>query len=71
MQQTRRNCVTTSSANHRPASKVCITARARHTVGVKNGLKLIDLRGLDYDDEAYSKILDQLTDDDYDNGQCW
>ncbi len=41
------------------------------TVGVKNGLKLIDLRGLDYDDEAYSKILDQLTDDDYDNGQCW
>lgn len=37
------------------------------TVGAKNGLKLIDLRGLDYDDEAYSKILDQLTDDDYDN----
>lgn len=37
------------------------------TVGASNGLKLIDLRGLDYDDEAYSKILDQLTDDDYDN----
>lgn len=35
------------------------------TMGQDNGLKLIDLRGLDYDDEAYEKILDQLTEEDY------
>ncbi len=37
------------------------------TMGEKNGLKLIDVRGLDYDDEAYEKLLDQLTEDDYKN----
>ncbi len=35
------------------------------TTGASNGLKLIDLRGLDYDDEAYDKLLDQLTDEEY------
>ena len=51
----------------KPYQNVNNDADVQPTVGAKNGLKLIDLRGLDYDDEAYSKILDQLTDDDYDN----
>ena len=33
--------------------------------GAKNGLKVSDMRGLDYDDEQWDKILDQLTEDDY------
>ncbi len=37
------------------------------TMGEDNGLKLIDVRGLDYDDEAYDKLLNQLTEDDYNN----
>ncbi len=37
------------------------------TMGESNGLSLIDLRGKDYDDEAYEKILNQLTEDDYTN----
>ena len=36
-------------------------------MGEDNGLKLIDVRGLDYDDEAYTKLLNQLTEDDYKN----
>lgn len=51
----------------KPYENVNNDADVQPTVGANNGLKLIDLRGLDYDDEAYSKILDQLTDDDYDN----
>lgn len=51
----------------KPYENVNNDADVQPTVGADNGLKLIDLRGLDYDDEAYSKILDQLTDDDYDN----
>ena len=35
------------------------------TYGANNGLKLIDLRGLDYDDPKWSDLLDQLTPDDY------
>ena len=35
------------------------------TTGAKNGISLIDVRGLDYDDEKYEKLLDQLTEDDY------
>ena len=31
------------------------------TTGTKNGLKLIDLLGLDYDDEKWDDLLDQLT----------
>lgn len=38
-------------------------------MGEDNGLKLIDLRGLDYDDEAYTKLLNQLTEDDYKNSK--
>ena len=35
------------------------------TFGKKNGLKVSDMRGLDYDDEQWDEILDQLTEDDY------
>ena len=31
------------------------------TVGAKNGIKLADLRGADYDDEKWEELLDQLT----------
>ncbi|MDO4852468.1 MAG: glycoside hydrolase family 3 C-terminal domain-containing protein, partial [Clostridia bacterium] len=34
------------------------------TTGAKNGLKLADLRGKDYDDPQWEKLLDQLTIDD-------
>lgn len=34
------------------------------TTGANNGLSLIDMRGLDYDDEAWESLLDQLTVDD-------
>lgn len=34
-------------------------------MGEKNGLSLIDLRGLPYDDPSYEKLLDQLTEEDY------
>ena len=34
--------------------------------GAKNGLTLIELRGLDYDDPKWSDLLDQLTPEDYD-----
>ena len=37
------------------------------TMGAKNGKSLIDVRGKDYDDESYEKLLDQLTEDDYKN----
>jgi beta-glucosidase len=35
--------------------------------GADNGLTLIDLRGLDYDDPKWDDLLDQLTSDDYYN----
>lgn len=35
------------------------------TMNEKNGLGTIDLRGKDWDDEQYDKILNQLTEDDY------
>ena len=34
------------------------------TTGAKNGLKLVDLRGKDYDDPQWEQLLDQLTVDD-------
>ncbi len=34
------------------------------TTGASNGLQLIDVRGLDYDDEAWDALLDQLSVDD-------
>ncbi|MSS13355.1 glycoside hydrolase family 3 N-terminal domain-containing protein [Bifidobacterium tsurumiense] len=37
------------------------------TTGAKNGLRLVDLRGKDYDDADWDKLLDQLTFDDMDN----
>lgn len=36
------------------------------TTGAKNGLKLNDLRGLDYDDPKWDELLDQLSIDDMD-----
>ena len=35
--------------------------------GVKNGLTLIEMRGLDFDDPKWDALLDQLTEDDYYN----
>ena len=37
------------------------------TTGAKNGLKLSDMYGKDYDDADWDKLLDQLTFDDIDN----
>lgn len=37
------------------------------TTGAKNGLRLIDLRGADYDDAKWDQLLDQLTFDEMDN----
>ena len=37
------------------------------TTGAKNGLKLADMYGKDYDDADWDKLLDQLTFDDMDN----
>ncbi|KFI91901.1 glycosyl hydrolase family 3, N-terminal domain protein [Bifidobacterium saguini DSM 23967] len=37
------------------------------TTGAKNGVRLADLRGKDYDDPQWDKLLDQLTFDDMDN----
>ena len=37
------------------------------TTGAKNGLRLIDLRGVDYDDAKWDKLLDQLTFDEMDD----
>ena len=37
------------------------------TTGAKNGLKLADMYGKDYDDVDWDKLLDQLTFDDMDN----
>lgn len=33
--------------------------------GAKNGLTLIEMRGLDFDDPLWDKLLDQLTEEDY------
>ncbi|MCR4698508.1 MAG: glycoside hydrolase family 3 C-terminal domain-containing protein [Bacilli bacterium] len=35
------------------------------TMGATNGLSTIDLRGKDYDDQAYDQLLDQLTEAEY------
>ena len=40
------------------------SADAVPTTGAKNGLKLVDLRGKDYDDPQWEKLLDQLSVDD-------
>ncbi|MCB5642157.1 hypothetical protein LIP42_08465, partial [Bifidobacterium animalis] len=37
------------------------------TTGAKNGVRLADLRGKDYDDPQWDKLLDQLTFDNMDN----
>ena len=37
------------------------------TTGANNGLRLYDLRGVDYDDEKWSDLLDELTVDDMNN----
>ena len=37
------------------------------TTGAKNGVRLAELRGVDYDDSKWDKLLDELTFDDMDN----
>ncbi len=37
------------------------------TIGANNGLRLYDLRGVDYDDEKWDELLDELTVDDMNN----
>ncbi len=37
------------------------------TTGANNGLRLYDLRGVDYDDEKWDELLDELTVDDMNN----
>lgn len=37
------------------------------TTGARNGLRLVDLRGVDYNDAKWDRLLDQLTFDDMDN----
>ena len=37
------------------------------TTGARNGLRLVDLRGVDYKDAKWDRLLDQLTFDDMDN----
>ena len=37
------------------------------TTGAKNGLRLADMDGKDYDDADWDKLLDELTFDDMDN----
>lgn len=37
------------------------------TTGAKNGLRFVDLRGVDYNDAKWDRLLDQLTFDDMDN----
>lgn len=37
------------------------------TTGADNGLRLVDLRGVDYDDAQWGQLLDQLTFDEMDN----
>ena len=46
-----------------PMDASSFTAKAVY--GAKNGLQLIDLRGRDYDDPLWDKLLDQLTPEDY------
>lgn len=36
------------------------------TTGAKNGIKLADLRGVDYDDAQWDSLLDELTISDMD-----
>ena len=36
--------------------------------GANNGLELYDLRGADYDDPQWDKLLDQVTVDEMDGG---
>ena len=37
------------------------------TMGAQNGLSVIDIRAIDYDDESLDLLLDQLTEEDYNN----
>ncbi len=41
------------------------------TMGENNGLSVIDLRGKDYDDEAYDLLLNQLTEEDYNGAMAY
>lgn len=48
------------NSNYDPAAFIDPNA-AMPTLGAKNGVKLLDLRGKDYDDPMWDKLLDELT----------
>ena len=55
-----------NNGNYDP-SKYNNSADVMPTTGAKNGLKLVDLRGVDYDDGKWDQLLDQLTVSEMDN----
>ncbi len=48
------------NSNYDPAAYIDPNAKMP-TLGAKNGVKLLDLRGKDYDDPMWDKLLDELT----------
>lgn len=48
------------NSNYDPAAYIDPNAKMP-TLGAKNGVKLLDLRGKDYDDPMWEKLLDELT----------
>ncbi len=56
----------TNNANYDP-KKYDKDSDEMPTTGAKNGLKLYQMYGKDYDDADWDKLLDQLTFDDMDN----
>ena len=52
-----------STESGSPVDRASITDKPVY--GAKNGLELIDMRGLDYDDPKWSDLLDELTPEDY------
>ncbi len=52
-----------STESGNPVDRASITDEPVY--GAKNGLELIDMRGLDYDDPQWNDLLDELTPEDY------
>ena len=57
----------TNNGNDRTRPKYDDDSDEMPTTGAKNGLRLADMYGKDYDDADWEKLLDQLTFDDMDN----
>ena len=55
-----------NTGNYDP-TKFDKTSDKMPTTGAKNGVRLAELRGADYDDAKWDKLLDELTFDDMDN----